>query len=204
MIWMEFRSVTDFSNGNMKRTGNALEAAIGGNGFFCVQTSEGVRYTRSGDFTLDADGVLSTKDGSPVMGQGGEIRIPLTPAEGESGEIAIDSEGNLSLGSRTFARLRIVDFEDRSQLTKVGNTLFEAPETLANEADAGNYSIHQGFIELSNVDAVKMMSEMIEVLRGYETYQKVIQSIDRINSAAVQEVADPLLLDILEHALMAR
>jgi len=187
-FWMEFRSVTDFSGGHLKRTGNALDVALNGEGFFSIQTPEGVRYTRSGDFTIAADGVLSTRDGFAVMGEGGEIKLPITSGEAAAGDVAVDSSGDITFGGRRVGRLQIVDFEDRSRLIKVGNTRFEAPEDLA-AADTGNYSVTQGFLEMSNVDAVRMMTEMIEVLRGYEAYQKVIQSVDKINSAAVQEVS---------------
>lgn len=188
-FWTEFRSVTDFSGGKFKQTGNTLDVAISGNGFFSVQTDEGIRYTRSGDFTLNADGVLSTKDGFAVMGTGGEIRIPLTIANGESNGVAIDSEGGITVGSTKVGQLQVVDFDDRAQLLKVGNTLFASPEAGAAAIEAEDFSINQGFIELSNVDSVKMMTEMIEVLRGYEAYQKIIQSIDKINQSAIKEVA---------------
>jgi len=188
-FWTEFRSSTDFSSGQFKNTGNTLDVALSGDGFFSVQTPEGLRYTRSGDFTLNSDGILSTKNGFPVMGTGGEIQIPQAAEKGESNVVAIDSEGGITVGTTKVGQLRVVDFEDRSQLQKVGNTLFAAPEAGGEAVEAESFSINQGFLELSNVDSVKMMTEMIQVLRGYEAYQKIIQSIDRINQSAVREVA---------------
>ena len=188
-FWSEFRSTTDFTSGQFKKTGNLLDVAISGDGFFTVQTDEGLQYTRSGDFTINADGVLSTKDGFAVLGTGGEIRIPENVAPGESAVVAIDSEGGITVGSARVGQLRVVDFEDRSQLVKVGNTRFANPETAAPPVEAEGFSITQGFLELSNVNSVQMMTEMIEVLRGYEAYQKIIQSIDAINQSAIKEVS---------------
>jgi flagellar basal-body rod protein FlgG len=188
-FWMEFRTVTDFSSGKFKKTGNTLDVAINGPGFFTIQTPEGLRYTRSGDFTINAEGVLTTKDGFPVMGTAGEIQLPVRTGQSGAETVAIDSEGGVTVGTTSVGELQIVDFDDLSQLKKIGNSLFAVPETGPGFIEARDYSVSQGFLELSNVDSVKMMTEMIEVLRGYEAYQKVIQSIDKINQSAIREVS---------------
>lgn len=188
-FWNEFHTVTDFSSGKFKKTGNTLDVAISGPGFFTIQTPEGLRYTRSGDFTIDAEGVLTTKDGFPVMGTGGEIQLPKTTGQAGSNVVAIDPDGGVSVGTTNVGELQIVDFEDLSLLKKIGNSLFAVPETGPGSIEAENYSLNQGFLELSNVDSVRMMTEMIQVLRGYEAYQKVIQSIDKINQSTIREVS---------------
>jgi flagellar basal-body rod protein FlgG len=188
-LWMEFRTVTDFSSGKYSRTGNTLDVAINGPGFFTIQTPEGLRYTRSGDFTIDAEGVLTTKDGHPVMGTGGEIKLPQRTGQSGPETVGIDSKGGVTVGTTSVGELQIVDFGDLSLLKKMGNSLFAAPEPGPGFVEAQDYSISQGFLELSNVDSVKMMTEMIEVLRGYEAYQKVIQSIDKVNQSAIREVS---------------
>ena len=92
------------------------------------------------------------------------------------------------MNGRPAGRLRIVDFADTSLLSKAGDTLFAPPAAGAPETAAENVKVSQGFIELSNVDSIRMMTEMIEVLRGYESYQKVIQSADETYSQAINQV----------------
>jgi flagellar basal-body rod protein FlgG len=173
---------TDFSPGQLKQTGNAFDLAIDGNGFFCIQTPGGVQYTRKGNFTLNDEGVLANQEGLPVLGNGGEIRF----IDGK--EFFVDKEGNISIDGEEIDTLKIVNFDDPDRLKKVGNTLFESTDPNMIEEKAENFNLNQGFIELSNVDAIRVMLEMIEVLRGYESYKKAIQSVDDITSKAINEV----------------
>jgi flagellar basal-body rod protein FlgG len=173
---------TDFSPGQLKQTGNAFDLAIDGNGFFCIQTPGGVQYTRKGNFTLNDEGVLANQEGLPVLGNGGEIKF----VDGK--EFFVDKEGNISIDGEEIDTLKIVNFDDPDLLKKVGNTLFESTDPNMIEEKAENFNLNQGFIELSNVDAIRVMLEMIEVLRGYESYKKAIQSVDDITSKAINEV----------------
>jgi flagellar basal-body rod protein FlgG len=188
LFWMQFNMYTDHASGNLKNTGNELDLALVGKGFFCIQKPDGVEYTRNGEFTLDAGGVLVTHDGWKVLGEGGEIRIQSPENPLKHNKFIVDEEGNIAIDGKIVDRLRIVDFAQPYQLQKVGATLFRpaSAETIAEAADGARVS--QGFVELSNVDAVKMMTEMIEVLRGYETYQRVIRSADETNAKAINEV----------------
>ena len=81
--WMEYSTYTDFSAGALRKTGRPFDLALSGNGFFCVRTPDGVMYTRRGDFTVDADELLVTQEGFPVLGKGGEIRIDLAKPSGD-------------------------------------------------------------------------------------------------------------------------
>jgi flagellar basal-body rod protein FlgG len=115
------------------------------------------------------------------MGGSGEITL-------EERDVSVDSEGNISVDGKEVASLKIVDFEKPYSLKKIGNNLFETDgQTVAN-VPGKNIVVNQGFIELSNVDAVKSMTEMIEVLRAYESYQKAIQSMDEMTGKAINEV----------------
>lgn len=172
-----------FSQGGMRQTGNTLDLAIEGEGFFSIQTPDGIRYTRNGSFNLDKDGVLVTKDGFPVLGEGGEIKI-----SDDDKVFTVDDEGNISADEKQIGRLNIVDFPRPYALAKVGNTLFEINEKNTKEITAERFQIKQGCIELSNVDVIKSMTEMIEAFRGYESYQKVIKSIDDVNGKAINEI----------------
>jgi len=188
LFWNNFSSYTDYSNGALKRTDNDFDLALVGKGFFCVQGPDGVHYTRKGDFTLNADGVLVTRNGWPVLGSGGEIAINSTENPHKYAKFAVDEQGNVAVDGKRVDSLRVVEFADPSRLTKVGDTLFKPQDTGAGEIKAEDVKISQGFIELSNVDSVKMMTEMIEVLRGYESYQKIIQSADETYSQAINQV----------------
>ena len=187
LFWMQFDMYTDFSGGNLRSTGNDLDLALIGNGFFCVQTPDGVAYTRKGAFTLNADGILVTQDGWPVLGDGGEITVDGQENPQKHKKFSVDEQGYISVDGNQVGSLRIVDFPKPYNLTKLGDTLFQ-PAAAAGEANAEDVKVSQGFVELSNVDAVKMMTEMIEVLRGYESYQKVIRSADEANAKALNDV----------------
>jgi flagellar basal-body rod protein FlgG len=188
LFWNSFNVYTDHSNGPLKMTGNNFDLALEGDGFFCIQTADGVHYTRKGDFTLNADGVLVTRNGLPVLGEGGEITINSDKNPDQYAQFAVDEQGHVSVDGKKVDTLRIVTITDPSRLTRAGDTLFKPPATGAGEVTADNFKVSQGFVELSNVEVVKMMTEMIEVLRGYESYQKVIQAADESNSRAINEV----------------
>jgi len=182
-FWFQFNSYTDFTHGSLKNTGNDFDLALVGDGFFCVQKPDGVHYTRKGNFTLNAEGVLVTGNGFPVVGDGGEIEVKGSENPHQFKKFTVDEEGNVSVDGKQVGSLRIVNFPEPGKLMKMGDTLFKAAPVKAED-----FKVSQGFVELSNVDVVKMMTEMIEVLRGYESYQKVIQSADEASSRSINEV----------------
>lgn len=172
---------TNLSQGAHFQTGNPLDFSIEGKGFFTVSTPDGNRYTRNGNFSINDSGVLVTQDGYPVLGSGGEITV-------DSKNFKVDEKGNLYIGDSQFDAFQIEVFDGSGVLKKVGKTLFEP----INASTTGNTSedavIHQGSLEQSNVQSVLAMTEMIEILRGYEAYQKALKSIDHINSKAINDV----------------
>ena len=188
LFWNNFASFTDFSNGALKRTDNDFDLALAAKGFFCVQSPNAVHYTRKGDFTLNADGVLVTRNGWPVLGEGGEIRIDNSENPHRFAKFVVDEQGNVAVDGKQVDTLRIVDFSEPHRLTKVGDTLFSSDGVQPTPVAAEAVRVSQGFIEASNVDSVKMMTEMIEVLRGYEAYQKVIQTADETYAQVIQKV----------------
>jgi len=180
------RTETNFSPGQLKHTGNPLDVAIEGNGFFSVQTPTGTHFTRNGNFSFNEAGILVTQEGFPALGSGGQITVD-TDIE----EFLIDEEGNVWADGVQVDTLRIVDFSDPRNLEKVGNSQFAPTDPNVSGDRPEAYRISQGFIELSNVDGIRVMTEMLEVLRGYESYQKVIQSTDEVTSQAIKEVGQP-------------
>ncbi len=180
-LWLQFETITDFSAGPMKHTGNPFDLALEGDGFFCIKTEQGTQYTRNGNFSLDQDGMLVTMDGLPVLGEGGPINI-----EGDTFTVGV--KGNISVDGNLVDTIKIVGFEKPDALEKTENSLFAIADKNEVESKAENTGVSQGFIELSNVNAIRMMTEMIEVLRGYESYQKAIKTADEANAKAINDV----------------
>ncbi len=180
-LWLQFETKTDFSAGSLKHTGNPLDLALEGDGFFCIKTEQGTQYTRNGNFSLDQDGMLVTMDGLSVMGDGGPINIA-----GDT--FTVDVKGNISVDGNAVDTIKIVEFQKQDALKKTGNSMFAIADNNAVESRVENTGVSQGFIELSNVNAIRMMTEMIEVLRGYESYQKAIKTADEANAKAINDV----------------
>ena len=118
------------------------------------------------------------------MGQGGEISI-------EGSRIEVSEEGEVIVDGNVVGILKVVDFRDPSGLKKTGNSLFKADAAGDSMIDASGYRIAQGALEGSNVDAIRTMTEIIETLRVFESYQRVIRSADEATSKAVNEVGIP-------------
>ncbi|MBI5063344.1 MAG: flagellar hook basal-body protein, partial [Desulfatitalea sp.] len=108
---------TNYDNGPMTRTGNSLDVAIVGKGFFEIQTPDGPRFTRKGNFTVNEQGVLATAEGWPVKGEGGDIAI-------EEGRVEIGDQGEVRVDGDVVATIRVVDFPEPYNLVKTGDTLF--------------------------------------------------------------------------------
>ena len=176
-----FSTVIDFSQGAIRPTGNPLDVAINGSGFFSIQTPDGVQYTRQGNFTLNSAGVLITPDGYPVQGEGGEITL-------EEGTVEIDLQGGIYVDGDEVGRLRIFDFANPETLKKAGNSRFVGSDgTIAAERPEDS-TFSQGYLETANVNPVRAMTEMIETSRAFEAYQKVIQSADEATSKSINDV----------------
>ncbi|WP_419663722.1 FlgF: flagellar basal-body rod protein [Desulfosarcina variabilis str. Montpellier] len=176
-----FETRIDFSQGALRQTGNPLDVAINGKGFFAVQTPDGVQYTRQGSFSLNEDSVLVTPDGFPVLGEGGEITI-------EEGKVEIDLQGGIYVDGDEVGRLQITYFEDPNTLQKVGNGRFlQTDETIVGEPPEDT-TLSQGYLETANVNPIKAMTEMIETSRAFEAYQKVIQTADEATSTSINTV----------------
>jgi flagellar basal-body rod protein FlgG len=169
---------TDFAGGALRPTGDPLDLAINGDGFFVVETPDGPRYTRNGHFVLDADGRVVTPDGHPVQGSGGAITLPV-------GTVMVDTDGRISVDGAEVDTVRVVQVSDPTRLRKVGDNLFEGSGQ-TETAVAGR--IQPGALEASNVNPVAEMTAMIEVMRLYEAAQKAMQTTDAVVGKAVNEV----------------
>lgn len=175
---------TDFTQGDIRFTGNPLDLAINGKGFFKVQTPDGTRYTRKGNFTLDNQGTLITGDGHKVMGGGGAITLI-------GNDIQISGQGLVKVDGNDVGSVDFVNFENSEVLTKVGRGLYAMPSEIQGQEVPPDpeTKIQQGYIELSNVNAADEMIQMIHSLRAFESYQKAIQVLDSCNRRAINEVS---------------
>lgn len=166
--------VTDFSPGSNIRTGNPLDLAINGAGFFALEDN---KYTRSGNFKINDEGYLTTQDGTKVLGSGGPITAQGKKIDvNESGEVFVD---DVAVGT-----IKIVDFEDKLKLRKISGGVF-ASEDPGEEVKP---AINQGYLEASNVDAVKELVQMLTSLREFESYQKTINMFDEAASKVNNEL----------------
>jgi len=129
-------------------------------------------YTRDGSFTLTREGNLVTKDGDFVLGQDGPIVLPT------NAQITIDTLGNIYNGDELLDQIRLTDFEDYNYLEKFGENMYRTVDG-AEEIDATG-EINQGWLEMSNVQVVQEMVDMISIQRAYEAAQKVETSMDDI------------------------
>lgn len=166
---------TDFSNGVLLKTGNSLDVALEGRGFIGLEDG---RYTRRGDFRLNSEGFLVTQEGLKVLGSGGPIQIP------SSGKVEIGPSGDISVDGNAVGRIRIVDFPEISTLSKAGEDLFRSDMQGAEARP----EVRQGYIETSNVEAVKEMVTMITALREFELFQKAIRAFDESAAKVINEM----------------
>lgn len=169
---------TDFSQGQIRHTGNPLDLAISGEGFFQVETPAGIRYTRDGNFSIDNQGYLVTREGYRVLGEQGPIQIP------DQGEISVDSQGVLRRNGEVLARISLVTFQEPAFLAKQGDNLYacdEAPQPFVGE-------VISGALEGSNVNVVSEMVDLISAFRAYEASQKAIRANDETLGRAVNDI----------------
>jgi len=172
---------TDFTDGPIKETSNPLDIAIHGEGFFKVQTTEGVRYTRRGDFHVDSDGTLLTGNDMPVLD---EANAPITIPETDTSKVSVNSLGEISIlsvdGTRNIVgELGVVTINDTNKLKRESDTLYSL-EQGAQETVIEEPYLAIGNLEMSNVNMTEEMALMIESLRTFESYQKVIQAYAKL------------------------
>jgi flagellar basal-body rod protein FlgG len=175
-------SYTNFKEGNIQHTNNKLDLAVKGSGFFALQTPQGIRYSRNGNFYLNDENQVVDSHGNFLLNQNNEP-IQIVPGR----EISIDQQGQIFFGELEGETINLVDFENYTQLTKIGNNLYQTEEGI-EEIEPEGSSIMQGYLEGSNVNVVEEMASMIEVTRAYESNQKVIQTIDNTLDKAVNDV----------------
>lgn len=165
---MDYGQYQNTESGPVRSTGNPLDVAIQGDGWFGVQTANGLRYTRAGNFTMNADGDLITSNGDKVAGSGGgSITIPSSAKE-----IRIAQDGTVSTEQGSVGNLMVMTFANDQTLAREGDGLYNTNE---QGIPATQSRVMQGMLEGSNVQPVLEMTRMIDVSRAYQATQRMMQ-----------------------------
>lgn len=168
----DFGMYKDFKEGAFQETGNTFDVALDGDAFFAVETNNGERYTKKGQFSIDSEGKLVTNEGAIVMSEGNE---PFFFAPGET-EVFISNTGEIATENGVIGRMKLVSFEDNQKLKKVEGTMFANPAGNMMLAGGNNAVVNQGMIEKSNVEPIVEMTKMINLQRSYEYVQQMIDT----------------------------
>jgi len=172
--------IVDFAQGILQKTDNPLDLSLHGDGFFVIQTKEGTAYTRKGDFTVNGLNQMVTQAGDPIVGEGGTIQL-------RGGKVRVGEDGSVFVDESQVGKLKIVDFVNKQTLRNIGGGLYlDDGEAGIKKVDKPNIS--SGSIELSNVNVITEMAEMINIHRTFETYQKIIQQLSDQDKLSVNRV----------------
>jgi flagellar basal-body rod protein FlgG len=167
---------TDYREGSFRVTENTYDLALQGDGFFAVEVTNrdgdtSTKYTRAGSFTLNEQGYVVTKEGDYLLDtQNNRIRI------NPNLDTQITRGGVIQQDGTQLAQIQVADFEDYDYLEKYGDTFYQPVE--GAERIDGNAQIRSGYLEMSNVNTVSEMVNLISITRAYEANQKVLQTYD--------------------------
>ena len=179
------RTATDARGGALRPTGNPLDLALSGDGYFVVQTGAGERLTRAGSFHLDAARQLVDPDGNAVLGESGPVTVPPGTA------VAVGPDGTVSVDGQAAARLRLEAVDPGVQMAHDGGARF-VPDASRRALPAGSRPVRQGALEESNVSAVGALVDMIAVQRAYAGVQKAVSVMDAVRGTAASELGKPV------------
>lgn len=163
----------DESQGPAIQTNNDTDVMIEGDGMMAVNTRDGVRYSRSGAMSISPDGVLVTNSGEPIMGEKGNIVL-------KSGKFEINHRGEIYQNSQLIDRLQLYSFDDSMQLERSGTNLWHYSGPDEGRELMKDPAVKQGYLEGSNVSAIKNLTSMIIAHRSYEAYQKAVSNYDKM------------------------
>ena len=175
------RSATYLSQGALKETGSSFDLALddNGKGMFTIKTARGIEFTRAGKFRLNNEGFLVTPDGSQLMGHNG-------PIQATGNDFKVSDNGVVSIDGRKVDQILVSVFEESGDMKRAGSTAFNAstPRVRASK----DFRIKQGFLEMSNVNALQEMVGLMQVMRNFEANQKALSANDQRLQKAVSEL----------------
>jgi flagellar basal-body rod protein FlgF len=184
-----YESFVNHKAGAVHNTGNTFDLAIQGDGFFTTKSKTGeTLYTRAGNFTVDAEGYLSTVDGNRVQGKLGDIQLNM-----DEGPFQINKAGELTGKGKAIDTIQVTRFTNNQSLQKISDNMYaEGPSSQkipeANAFSSAGYSVQQGALEDSNINPVMEMVNVIQGQRLYEALQKNIHMHNDTLGKVVNEV----------------
>ena len=178
----------DLREGPLTKTGNTLDLALTGDGYFTVDTPNGPRYTRSGRFQLDADRRIVDERGEPVLGDAGQpISIPIDRnviTIAPDGTVSANTDGTVATDTAIVGKIGVVTFANPRSMKREAYGLYSSNATPAPSTTR----VMQGMLEQSNVNAIQEMTDMIEISRAYTANQQVLQNEDDRMKSAINKI----------------
>ncbi|MDR1920579.1 MAG: flagellar hook-basal body protein [Candidatus Adiutrix sp.] len=179
------QSKTYFGQGPFELTEKDLDIAIDGPGFFQIDTANGIRYSRNGNFQVNSDGQIVTMDGDPLVGAGfvpeGAFKVIIEP---EGRVQAVNQDGEFEI----IGQIEMVEFDDPNMLIKEGYDMYVPKRPDFEPVPAENTRLEQGFLEKSNVNPINESVQMIEFYRIYEALQKVVHTRSEMDDKAIGQL----------------
>ncbi len=171
----------DFEQGQMVKTGNSLDLALPGDGFFTVNTPRGQRYTRSGRFTISPAGQIVDMAGNSLVGTDGRpINVPP-----DSGNLTVASDGSITTDLGAIGRFRIVQFADRQSMQAEGSSLFATNQPARAMAQP---NLQQGSVEGANVQSISEMTQMMGEMREFGNASQFVDAENRRIQFAIDKI----------------
>lgn len=181
-------TTVDFEQGDMRATGNPLDFALQGKGFFEVQLPNGSKaYTRDGEFHLNSQGQLTTKQGWLVMSESGTVQSD----PGNPKSFTVAATGEISQGSEPKGKLKLVEFNDAQRLTQLSSGYFRADDPDLKPTSSTSTQVQQGSLEGSNISPTAQMASLIAAMRTFESNQKVVQMQDDRMGREITDLGNP-------------
>lgn len=178
----DYGSYRDLREGEFTHTGRPLDLAISGEGYFSIETAEGIRYTRNGSFRLDPDGNVVTINNEALLDENNrKITIDL-----QFQEVSIAPDGTVTTAPGQTAKIGLVNFENPQILKQVGNGLYDA-EDFRPEAAVDVNIMHRA-LEKSNVQPILEMTAMIDIMRAYQSAQQLLDSEHDLQMKTIEEM----------------
>lgn len=178
----------DFGQGEMEFTGRSFDVAVEGEGFFAIETEAGEEYTRDGRFRTDELGQLVAVDGAPVLDGDTRAPIMLTP---NAGSTSIAADGSVTQDGVQVGRIGVFEIPDRGALSKQGNGRYALPP-FDNPADQPlamfDPMVRQGFVERSNVQSIAELTDMMTIMRSYQSVSKFLEQAEDLNKRAIERL----------------
>lgn len=177
-------AATDFTPGTLRQTGNPLDLALEGEGFFVVETPRGERLSRGGAFQLDPEGRIADNAGNLLLGENG----PITAG---NGVVEVDREGVVRVDGQVVDRLRLEGVPPGTRLQHDAGTLF-LPDESREPLDFASRPVRQGAVEESNVSSIGALVDMITIQRAYSSVQRAVTTLDSIRATISTDIAKPV------------